>query len=481
MASPIRINYVTSDGFKISFPQVRGATDYKVSRRRIVPNMPPGVWVDFQKPPMDRSLTVTGLEQGQKYEIRVSARKQNTPNTPYTTLWTTTATPWYSFQDMEMDEQREFFRHTSLFTGGFDTDHVALNNVACLPTQQQYRTRADDKQCGPTAPRYVAGGLPDGTREESCCVGADASDAANGGHELRFLQALDNVYNHTKIDTSKIPPAFDYAVKWVRAHNHRAVTNQVTFSTGDYWHKIFIQFLFLAGFAHTANVRLVFDNTELYSLNSDWSVNASNGDLRLWMSETGLNGHVHMDVNPGNVNTVPYASHAQEISYHVQAGTDVTYYDMTNLPQVLASPNCGFKDASYIDFYGAPSAFPGNFKTFLQKVVAAMVVNNKFSRMEVKFKVPIANFDAPPEDLSVIPDLLDDEAARENLPQQVWDAVSSTPAVARNKTTKGVVYYLWEGSDDLQSQSYFELDVLVHVSYLTITKERHPLSVTEAG
>lgn len=466
MASPIRINYVTRNGFKISFPEVTGATDYKVSHRTIVPNMPPGVWLDFQKPPMDRSVTATGLERGQKYEIRVSARKQDAADTPYTNLWTTTATPWYSFQDMERDEQCEFFRHTSLFTGGFDTDHVALNNVACLPTPIQYRTRPDNRQCGPTAPRYVPGVLmPNTTCTEGCCVGADAYDAANGGHELRFLQALDNVYDHIN---SNIPPAFDYAVKWVRAHNHRAVTNIITFDKENTWHKIFIQFLFLVGFSDTADVTLVFENTQLFNSNVlDWFVNASNEDLRRWMSETGLNGHVSMDVNPDNVNTVPYASHAQEISYHAEPGTNLGHYDMTKLPQVIASPYCGFKDASLIHFYGAPSAFPGNFNTFLQNVITAMVVNDKFSRMEVKFKVQYA-YAQIPEHLSVIPDLFDNYAARDNLPQQISNAITSTRAVVQTRTTSGVVYY------DSQSQRhYYKLDVLVHLSYLTIIKARH--------
>lgn len=47
----------------------------------------------------------------------------------------------------------------------------------------------------------------------------------------------------------------------------------------------------------------------------------------------------------------------------------------------------GFKDASSIHFYGAPSAFEENFNTFLQNVITAMVGNDKFSHMEVKFKV----------------------------------------------------------------------------------------------
>lgn len=290
---------------------------------------------------MDRSVTATDLERGQKYEIRVSARKQGASDTPYTNLWTTTATPWYSFTDMEEDEQRDFFRHTSLFAGGFDTDLDALNDVACLPTPTQYRTRPDNRQCGPTAPRYVPGvPMPDNTGTEGCCVGADADDALNGGHELRFLQALDNVVDHIN---SNIPPAFEYAVNWVRANNHRSVTNTISLDGENTWHKIFIQFLFLVGFSSTASVILIFEYTKLFdSSDQYWLVNASKEDLRRWMSETGVNGSVSMDVNPDNVNTVPYASHAQEIYYFVESGTNLGHYDVTKLPQVLASPYCGF-------------------------------------------------------------------------------------------------------------------------------------------
>lgn len=304
------------------------------------------------------------------YHIRVYARRDGAN---YGLHYETTATPWAGFDDLD----QESMGHVSLFSGGFATDHAALNDVACLSTPDVYRTRPDDGKCGMTAPTLDL--------ETGCCVGGVRAA------EIRFLQALEAVSDFLP----KAPGYLKYAADWVRENNRQLpstpVNNNavyrkiVNIEQGDYWYETFMKLLYVTLpciYSHDPHNVAIKHGNKYLMFNGSFFVNAGDDITFGWMSQTGVRNEVFVDVDLGQI--VPRASRLRSVKYH--RGSNLTHFDITNLPQVLASSNCGSGRSHYITFHGAPSAFVGpSYDDFLKKVIQAMVNNRDFDNMSVHY------------------------------------------------------------------------------------------------
>ena len=368
----IEITDVKKTSFRLYYPRVNGASSYRVMIRQSGTDehnisYP---WITILDDSTRQSKTVRGLKNGTMYHIRVYARRDGTN---YGLHYETTATPWAGFDDLD----EESMSHVSLFAGGFETDHVALNEVACLSTPNVYRTRPDDGKCGMTAPTL--------DRQTGCCVGG--VNAA----EFRFLQALEAVHD----SLPHAPGYLKYAADWVRennrqipptdVNNHAFYRKIVNIQQGDYWYETFMKLLYVTLpniYQHDPHNVSIKHGNEYLMFNGGFHVNGDDDITFGWMSQTGVRCRVSVYVDVGH--SVPRASRLQSVTY--TRGSNLTHFDITNLPQVLASSNCGSRRNHDIEFYGAPSAFVGpSYDDFLKKVIKAMVNNRDFDSMSVRY------------------------------------------------------------------------------------------------
>ncbi|AAK14451.1 unnamed protein product [Ectocarpus sp. 4 AP-2014] len=352
----IRVRNLRHRSLVLSFDAVVGAVSFKLTVQKL------GGVEKIVAEGTETQYAVDRLEPNTQHRLRVYARGAGSEKYElrFETLVTT---PWANFDDLGPDE----LRHVSMFAGGFDTDHAALNEVACLPFPNQYRTLPDaDGSCGPTAPTLDP--------STGCCIGgAD-------GHELSFLQALETAYDEVT-DRHVVGGSVEYAVKWIRVNNKQSVGNFVQIGQQEPWKETFIKLLFAGGVRAPPNgFKVYYNGTCLVMLGKFW-VQADDVEMRGWMSDTGVNGQLRVVVSAGMQQAVPYATRARDSHYCSSrvAGQELEYFDVTKLSTVLSSPDCGFKGQCFITFGAQPCAIDrqryASAVGFLSDIMTAMVRN----------------------------------------------------------------------------------------------------------
>jgi len=396
----IQITSLKSRSIEVRFDAVEGAVAYKLTVEKN--NVDPiygfddehTIGIDFTEP----RRTIYSLKPGTAYTIRLYVRTDISP--VYTREAQTIATtPKADYDEMSPDEIGEI----SLFAGstpGFSETDKLSNKITCFPSNNVYRTRPDDKGCGSTAPNF--------NRQTGCCTGADVAGAATAQErkearkEELFLKALEAIYDMIHDSTAYESVDIRDAVRWVRGNN-KAIPRSAssdTFIVLDrkyYWFEDFMKFLFLVGIRKTyhsnlptRSIRLVEKSRGPLWFDNNFYVGAGDSQMREYMSHKGVNGAVKMSVKNTEIDIVPYISGCEIITY---LGATATYFDVTNLPTVLASPKCGFKGKCGIIMFKLPCALSSktDFDVFFKNLIFSIVNNRATPVIKTELWAPTLN------------------------------------------------------------------------------------------
>ncbi|CAN0251338.1 unnamed protein product [Ectocarpus sp. 6 AP-2014] len=354
----IRVRDLRHRSLVLSFDAVVGAMSFKLTVQKL------GGVEKTVAEGTETQYAVDRLEPNTQHRLRVYARVAGSEKYElrFETLVTT---PWANFDDLGPDE----LRHVSMFAGGFDTNYAALNEVACLPSPNQYRTLPDaDGICGPTAPTLDP--------STGCCIGGADGD------ELSFLQALETAYDEVT-DRRVVGGSVEYAVNWIRVNNRQSVGNGNHVQIGQQtpWKETFLKLLFAGGVRKPLNGFMVHYNGNAVVVLGTFWVKPDDVEMKEWMSDTGVNGQLRVVVSAGMQQAVPYVTRARDTQYLSSRvpGQELEYFDVTELSTVLSSPDCGFRGRCSIDFVARPCAINrqrhSSALKFIADVMTAMVQN----------------------------------------------------------------------------------------------------------
>lgn len=481
----IQITSLKSRSIEVRFDAVYGAVAYKltVEKNDIDPiygfDDEHTIGIDFT----EHKRTINSLKPGTAYTIRLYVRTDNSP--VYTREAQTIATtPRADYDEMSPDELGEI----SLFAGstpGFSETDKLSNKVTCFPSNNVYRTRPDDEGCGSTAPNFH--------KQTGCCTGADVAGAATAQErreakkEELFLKTLEAIYDMIHDSTAYESVDIRDAVRWVRGNN-KAIPRSAssdTFIKIDrkyYWFEDFMKFLFLVGIRKTTSatnmvarsIRLVEKTGGLLWFNNQFYVGAGDSQMREYMSHKGVNGAVEMSVKATEIDIVPYNSGCEIIRYH---GTTATYFDVTTLPTVLASPKCGFKGRCGIVFK-LPCSFSDttDFDVFFRNLILSIVNNRATPVMKTILWAPSWNTPSPlPQGsrLSMLPDLVN--LGGQNHLASLADTALQGLAPSINNVNRYQMYSSeYIGYTDANDGNHgFDLRLELVSTHLTISKKRN--------
>lgn len=456
----IRVTDLRHRSLALSFDSVEGAVSFKLTVQKL------GGVEETVAEGTDTQYAVDRLEPNTQHRLRVYARGAGSEKYELRFV-TTVTTPWANFDDLGPDE----LRRISMFAGGFDTDHAALNEVACLPFPNQYRTLPDaDGICGPTAPTLDP--------STGCCIGGADGD------ELSFLQALEKAYDEV-IDRRVVGGSVGYAVNWIRVNNKQSVGNNVHIGQQNPWKETFAKLLFAGGVRRADNDFMVHIKGVVVVMHGSFWVRASDVEMRGWMSDTGVNGRLSVEVDAAMQQVVPYASRARETDYF---SMNDQYLDITNLSTVLSSPDCGFEGQCLIGFLTLCAINRQRYASsgaFLEDIMTTMVRNKDIYKCQVRMRYwhgsnPLPATVAPLELISESElGIFDNTDRCITIARKVLHDLRATVNTLGVEPRTTIVRYTDPTSPSFDFQLSVKSKVIVNDDrYLYVTKSRCPISGT---
>lgn len=276
---------------------------------------------------------------------------------------------------------------------GTNGKYKGISTKTCVPTRQEYRTpRTEDNQCTLYAPNLM--------NASGCCNGDYAiHDDGSTSSEFRFLRALEVMIENVP-NKELLPSIVLDVARWVRStgRHNKFGRNLLRIDREEPWFSLFMGLLFVTG--PSPSCRLIVKRVDQqlgthYIQNHDdepgFFVADDDEELRNIMLNKGVNGNVVVFKRNGQmVDYKPVITRSKATYYVGDLLGNSSMCDVTNVPLIASSPNCGYKGESklYIDNPTCSflTAHYPSFSDFAHALITAMVQNISIRNFEIHFR-----------------------------------------------------------------------------------------------